>query len=97
MKTIDLKLDTGEAQIDQLRPILEQAIGRHFTEGFLRHRWKGDVLVLSGPGAQGSLAHAAGRLRLQAELRPPASWMHRLIRKKIEASLVDVAAAIAPS
>ena len=97
MKKLDLELEVGAAEIAELRPVLDTAITDHFSEGILRHRWEGDVLRLSGPGARGSLVFDAGRLRLQAELKPPASWVHRTIRKKIDAALGDVAAHVARS
>jgi len=93
MKTLDLELETGGAEMSELRPILDRAIGDHFGGGFLRHRWEGDVLQLSGPGARGSLIWEAGRLKLRVELRPPASWAHRTIRRKLDAAFEDVAAA----
>ena len=93
MKTLDLELDTGAAKMSDLRPILDAAIEDHFGDGFLRHRWEGDVLQLSGPGARGSLSWEAGRLKLHAVLKPPASWAHRVIRRKLDAAFEDVAKA----
>lgn len=97
MKNLDRKLDVGTVELAELRPILDAAISNHFADGFLHHEWEGDVLRLSGPGARGSLTHGAGRLRLSAELKPPASWMHRVIRHKLDAALADVAAYVARS
>lgn len=97
MKKLDLELEVGTAEMAELRPILDAAISGHFDDGFLRHRWEGEVLRLSGPGARGSLVCQDGRLRLRAELRPPASWMHRVIRQKADAALEDVAAHVARS
>ena len=91
MKKLDLELEVGTAELAELRPVLDTAITDHFSEGILRHRWEGDVLRLSGPGAQGSVVYEAGRLRLQVELKPPASWVHRRIRNKIDAAFGDVA------
>ncbi len=91
MKRLDIVLETGESEIGELRPILDAAITEHFDDGFLHHRWDGDVLCLSGPGAQGSIVHESGCLKLRAELRPPASWVHRTIRRRIEAALDDLA------
>ena len=54
------------------------------------------MLLLSGPGARGSIVHEDGRLRLRAKLKPPASLVHRLIRRKIETALSDVAARVEP-
>ncbi len=91
MKKLDLDLDVGTAEMTELKPVLDAAISDHFSDGFLSHRWEGDVLRLSGPGARGSLVRQDGRLRLRAELRAPASWAHRVIRRKIDAALGDVA------
>ncbi len=95
MKVLEDELEVGTAGMRELRPWLEAAIADHFDDGFLRHRWEGDVLRLSGPGARGSLVCEAGSLRLRAVLRPPASWVHRVIRRKLDAALEDVAARIA--
>lgn len=92
MKQLDVELEVGATSLGELRPVLDAAISDHFADGFLRHRWEGDVLRLSGPGARGSLVLEAGLLRLRAELRPPASWVHRVIRHKIDAALGDVEA-----
>ncbi len=94
MKRLDIVLETGKPAMGELRPLLDAAISKHFDDGFLHHRWEGDVLRLSGPGAAGSIVHESGSLRLQAELRPPASWVHRTIRRKIEAALDDLAARV---
>ena len=81
--------------MSELRPLLEAAIADHFDDGFLRHRWEGDLLRLSGPGARGSLVCEGGFLKLRAVLRPPASWVRGVIRRKLDAALADVATAIA--
>ncbi len=94
MKNLNYELEAGTADTDRLRSILDQAIKDHFTDGFLRHQWQGNVLRLAGPGAKGSIVVESGRLRLQAQLRPPASLVHRLIRQKIEAALADVSAKV---
>lgn len=94
MKKLDFELETGDASIGELRPILEQAIRDHLGDGFLRHKWEGDVLRLSGPGARGAIVHQAGRLKLEAKLRAPASLAYRKIRRKVEAALDDVAAKV---
>ncbi len=95
MRVLEDQLDIGATGMRDLRPLLEAAIADHFDDGFLRHRWEGDVLRLSGPGARGSLVCEAGTLRLRAVLKPPASWVHRVIRRKLDAALEDVAARIA--
>ncbi len=94
MKTLEFKLATGDADADELRPILDQAISDHFDDGFLHHAWDGDALRLSGPGARGSIVHEAGQLRLRAKLRAPASFVHRSIRRRIQAAMDDVAASL---
>ncbi len=94
MKRLDIALETGKSEMRELRPILDAAITDHFDDGFLHHRWEGDALRLSGPGAEGSIVHENGHLRLRAKLRPPASWVHRTIRHKIQAALDDLAAKI---
>lgn len=92
MKRLDFKLATGGADAAELRRVLDQTISDHFDDGFLHHKWDGDVLRLSGPGARGSIVHEAGHLKLQAKLRAPASLVHRAIRRRIQAAMDDVAA-----
>ncbi len=96
MKKLDYKLATGDTDAGEVRAVLEEAISDHFVDGYMRHDWDGDVLRLSGPGARGSIVHESGQLRLKAILRPPASFVHGLIRRKIEAALADVAAKVGP-
>ena len=95
MKKIDLELEVGAAEIDDLRPVLAGAISNHFSEGVLRHQWDGDVLRLSGPGARGSLVYEGGRLKLEAKLKAPASWAHKVIRRKIDAAMGEVSTFVA--
>lgn len=97
MKTLDFELATGDAGAVELRRILDQAISDHFDDGFLHHTWDGDVLRLSGPGAQGSIVHEDGHLRLRARLRAPASLVHRAIRRRIQAAMDDIAAKLTPA
>lgn len=67
----------------ELRPILDAALQKEFPGGMLQRRWNGEVLELSGPGAQGTIVLEAGRLVGRATLRPPASLMRALIEQKV--------------
>ena len=62
-----------------------------FPAAWLQRRWDGDVLRLSGPGAQGTVTYEAGRLIGRADLRPPASLMRPIIEEKMASALRKVA------
>jgi len=73
--------------MEELRPRLEKAFQEQFPGGMLQRKWNGDVLELSGPGAQGAIRLDGGRLVGEAQLSPPASLMKGIIEQKVSAAL----------
>jgi len=78
-----IEIETTRSTIEELRPNLDAALQKEFPGGMLQRRWNGDVLELSGPGAQGTIVLVSGRLVGRATLRPPASLMRALIEQKV--------------
>jgi hypothetical protein len=88
----EMRLEFATAKsIEQVREALNTALQREFPGGLLQRRWEGDVLVLSGPGAKGSIVLEDGKLIGRAELAPPASLMRGMIEQKVGAALKDAA------
>ena len=86
-----IEIEVARASMAELRPGLDAALQKEFPGGMLQRRWNGDVLELSGPGAQGTIVLEAGRLVGRATLRPPASLMRGVIEQKVGAVLRAVA------
>jgi len=87
MTELVIEVVTVRTSMTELRPILDAALQREFPGGMLQRRWNGEVLELSGPGAQGTIVLEAGRIVGRATLRPPASLMRALIEQKVGAVL----------
>jgi hypothetical protein len=83
MSDLFIEVVTVRASMAELRPILDAALQKEFPGGMLQRRWNGEVLELSGPGAQGTIVLEAGRIVGRATLRPPASLMRGMIEQKI--------------
>ncbi len=83
MSELKLEVETGKGSIEEVRPILDAALKEQFPGGMMKSRWEGEVLMLSGPGAEGTVRLERGKLVGVAELRPPASLMRPVIEKKI--------------
>jgi len=83
MQELVIEVITVRTTMAELRPILDAALQKEFPGGMLQRRWNGEVLELSGPGAQGTIVLEAGRLVGRATLRPPASLMRVLIEQKV--------------
>jgi len=90
MSDLVIEVVTTRASMAELRPSLDDALAKQFPGGLLQRRWNGDVLELSGPGAQGTVVFEAGRLVGRATLGPPASFMRATIEQKIGAVLLSV-------
>lgn len=86
-----LEVTTTKPTMDEHREALNAALREQFPGGLMRSRWEGDVLQLSGPGAQGTITLEGGRLVGKAELSPPASLMKGLVEEKIQAVLEKAA------
>ena len=62
MSEIMIEFETTKSSMSEIRPTLEAALQKQFPGGMLRRKWDGDVLVLSGPGASGSIIFENGKL-----------------------------------
>ncbi|MEM6794483.1 MAG: polyhydroxyalkanoic acid system family protein [Acidobacteriota bacterium] len=83
MSELNLKFPTGRQSMDEIRPALDAALKATFPGGMMKSRWEGDVLHLSGPGAEGSIVLEGGELVGRATLKPPASMMKTVIEEKM--------------
>jgi putative polyhydroxyalkanoic acid system protein len=93
MSDLTIEVETAKASMEDLRPALDAALKEAFPGGMLKWRWEGDVMHLSGPGAQATLVLEDGRLVGRAQLKPPASLMKPVIEQKITSVMKKVAAA----
>lgn len=83
MSDLRLEFPTAKASMDEIRPILDAVIRKNFPGGMMKSHWEGEVLKLSGPGAQGAVYLEDQVLVGEATLRPPASLMKPVIEKKM--------------
>ena len=92
MSQITIEFDTTKSSMSEIRPILEAALQKQFPGGMLKRKWDGDVLVLSGPGASGSITLEDGKLVGRADLKPPASMMRAVIEEKVTSAMKEAVA-----
>ena len=92
MSQITIEFETTKPSMSEIRPILEAALQKQFPGGMLKRKWDGDVLVLSGPGASGSITLENGKLVGRADLKPPASMMRPVIEEKVTAAMQEAVA-----
>ena len=83
MSEIRLEFPTAKTSIEEVRPVLDQALHEEFPGGMMKSHWEGDVLHLTGPGARGTVELHDGKVVGQATLKPPASLMRPVIEKKM--------------
>ena len=91
MSEMILEQSTTKATMAEHREALDAALKEQFPGGLMRSQWEGDVLQLSGPGAQGTITLDGDRLVGKAELSPPASLMRGLVEEKIQTVLKKAA------
>lgn len=91
MSELEITISTPKSGMEEIRPALDVALKKQFPGGMMRTSWDGEVLNLSGPGAQGTVVFDSGRLVGQATLKPPASMMRPVIEEKITAALTEAA------
>ena len=91
MSELRIEIETAKPSMVEVRPALDAALQEQFPGGMLKRTWDGDVLRLSGPGAQGSVVFDGGKLVGQADLKPPASMMRPIIEQKISNALAKAA------
>ncbi len=89
MAHLRIEAETGKSSMEDLRADIDAMIAKHFPPGLLECRWDGEILRLTGPGADGTMAFATGLLRVEATLKPPASLVRHVIEHKIKAAFAD--------
>jgi hypothetical protein len=93
MSDLTIEVETAKPSMEEIRPALDAGLKEAFPGGMLKWRWEGDVMHLSGPGAQGTIVLESGRLVGRAHLKPPASLMKPVIENKISAVMKKAALA----
>lgn len=91
MTELVIRVPTRKGTIEELRPALDAALAREFPGGMLRRKWEGEILRLSGPGAEGTIVLEQGELVGRASLAPPASLMRPLIETKVGNAMREAA------
>jgi hypothetical protein len=91
MSDLTIEVATAKSSMADLRPALEAAFQKEFPGGMMRRAWDGEVLRLSGPGAEGTVVLEDGKLVGRAKLGPPASLMRGLIEQKVGAAMRSAA------
>jgi putative polyhydroxyalkanoic acid system protein len=92
MSDLTIEVETAKPSMAEIRPVLDELLRTEFPGGMLKWRWEGDVMHLSGPGAQATIVLEDGRLVGRAQLKPPASLMKPVIEQKISAAMKKAAA-----
>jgi len=92
MSDLTIEVETAKPSMAEIRPVLDDLLKAEFPGGMLKWHWEGDVMHLSGPGAQATIILEGGRLVGRAHLKPPASIMKPVIEKKISAAMKKAAA-----
>lgn len=93
MSDLTIEVETAKPSMGEIRPVLDAGLKEAFPGGMLKWRWEGDVMHLSGPGAQATIALEDGRLVGRAHLKPPASLMKPVIEQKISSVMKKAAVA----
>jgi hypothetical protein len=83
MSDLTIEVDTTKSSMEEIRPSLDAGLKEAFPGGMLKWHWEGDVMHLSGPGAQATIVLENDRLVGRAHLKPPASLMKPVIEQKI--------------
>ena len=72
----------------EVRPRLEEALAAELPFA-LEQRWEEESLHLRAPGAQATVRVVDGRLRADADLRPPASFFGSTIERELRRALQE--------
>lgn len=91
MSDLTIEVETAKSSMEEIRPALDAGLKQEFPGGMLKWRWEGDVMHLSGPGAQATIVYEAGKLVGHAHLKPPASLMKPVIQQKISSVMKKAA------
>ena len=92
MSDLMIEVETAKPSMEAIRPELDAGLKEAFPGGMLKWRWEGDVVHLSGPGAQATIVLEDGRLVGRAHLKPPASLMRPVIEQRISSVMKKAAA-----
>jgi hypothetical protein len=92
MSDLTIEVETAKPTMGDIRPVLDAGLKEAFPGGMLKWRWEGDVMHLTGPGADATIVLEDGRLVGRAHLKPPASLMKPVIEKKISTVMKKAAA-----
>jgi hypothetical protein len=87
MSEIMIEVPTSKSGMEEIRAALDAALAKEFPGGLLGRKWAGEVLELSGPGAQGAITFEDGKLVGRARLGPPASMMRTMIEQKVGSAM----------
>jgi len=87
MSELTIEVATSKGSMAELKPALDAAFQKEFPGGMMKRSWDGDVLRLSGPGAEGSVVLEDGKLVGRAKLGPPASLMRAMIEQKVGSAM----------
>jgi hypothetical protein len=93
MTELTIEVETSRVLLSELKSALDAALKEAFPGGMLKWSWEGETIVLSGPGAKGTIVLEGGRLVGRASLGPPASLMRPVIEQKVRGAMQKVAAA----
>lgn len=91
MSDLTIEVETAKSSMEEIRPALDAGLKQEFPGGMLKWRWEGDVMHLSGPGAQATIVYEEGKLVGRAHLKPPASLMKPVIQQKISSVMKKAA------
>lgn len=69
-----------------VRPRLQKALAEDLPVP-LEERWEGGELRLRGAGVTATIRLVGDHLRAEADLRPPASFFHRVIERELRDAL----------
>jgi hypothetical protein len=92
MSELTIEVATARSSMEEVRAAMDAALRDAFPGGMLKWKWEGEVIHLSGPGAQGTIVLEGGRLVGRAKLGPPASLMRPVIEQKIRGVMQKAAA-----
>jgi hypothetical protein len=93
MSDLTIEVATARSSMEEIRPALDAGLKEAFPGGMLKWRWEGDVMHLSGPGAQATIVLETGKLVGRAHLKAPAVLMKPVIEQKITTVMKKAAVA----
>ena len=91
VRDIEITVPTERTSMAEAQAAIDEAVATLFPGGMLSSHWEGEILHLSGPGADATLELEPGRFVGRGRLGPPASFMHDAIVAKVTDVLRRVA------